>query len=145
MVSIGQMKLETQQQLYDPKSRHQDEEQVEGQGGFCQGPGGLGGAKEAALQVIFRVTTTGVNHHVVPITLLHYVPPKKVCSLLLLFFSLAVMYTHPPIFLRVLDGLAFHSVTVASAFAKSFAMSSSHPLSPQTGCLRTQRCYHRCR
>ena len=72
MVSIGQMKLETQQQLYDPKSRHQDEEQVEGQGGFCQGPGGLGGAKEAALQVIFRVTTTCVNHHVVPITLRHF-------------------------------------------------------------------------
>ena len=78
MVSIGQMKLETQQQLYDPKSRHQDEEQVEGQGGFCQGPGGicqgpggLGGAKEAALQVIFRVTTTCVNHHVFPITLRH--------------------------------------------------------------------------
>ena len=68
MVSIGQMKLETQQQLYNPKSRHQDEEQVEGAG---QGPGGLGGAKEAALQVIFRVTTTGVNHHVVPITLRH--------------------------------------------------------------------------
>merc|ERR1719221_1024333 len=120
MVSIGQMKLETQQQLYDPKSRHQDEEQFEG---VCQGQGGLGGAKEAALQVIFRVTTTGVNHHVVPITLLHVVPPKKVCSLLFLFFSLAVMYTHPPIFLRVLDGLAFYSVTVTSAFAKPFAMS----------------------
>ena len=71
MVSIGQMKLETQQQLYDPKSRHQDEEQVEDQGGLCQGQGGLGGAKEAALQVLFRVTTTGVNHHVVPITLRH--------------------------------------------------------------------------
>ena len=74
MVSIGQMKLETQQQLYDPKSRHQDEEQVEeaGQGaaGLCQGQGGLGGAKEATLQVLFRVTT-GVNHHVVPITLRH--------------------------------------------------------------------------
>ena len=73
MVSIGQMKLETQQQLYDPKFRHQDEEQVEeagqGAGGLCQGQGGLGGAKEAALQVPFCVTTTGVNHHVVPITL----------------------------------------------------------------------------
>ena len=73
MVSIGQMKLETQRQLYDPKSRHQDEEQVEGAyqgpGGLGQGQGGLGGAKEAALQVVFRVTTTGVNHHVVPITL----------------------------------------------------------------------------
>merc|ERR1719220_2332645 len=137
MVSIGQMKLETQQQLYDPKSRHQDEEQVEGQGGFCQGPGGLGGAKEAALQVVFRVTTTGVNHYVVPITLLHVVPPKRVCSLLFLLFSLAVMDTHPPIFLCVLDGLAFYSVTVTSAFAKPFAMSSSHPLSPQTGSLRT--------
>ena len=74
MVSIGQMKLETQQQLYNPKSRHQDEEQVEGAGqgpgGLCQGQGGLGGAKEATLQVLFYVTTTtGVNHHVVPITL----------------------------------------------------------------------------
>ena len=73
MVSIGQMKLETQQQLYDPKFRHQDEEQVEGAyqgpGGLGQGQGGLGGAKEAALQVVFRVTTTGVNHHAVPITL----------------------------------------------------------------------------
>ena len=73
MVSIGQMKLETQQQLYDPKSRHQDEDQVEvayqGPGGLGQGQGGLGGTKEAALQVVFRVTTTGVNHHVVPITL----------------------------------------------------------------------------
>ena len=73
MVSIGQMKLETQQQqLYDPKSRHQDEDQVkvayQGPGGLCQGQGGLGGTKEAALQVLFRVTT-GVNHHVVPITL----------------------------------------------------------------------------
>ena len=72
MVSIGQMKLETQQQLYNPKSRHQDEEQVEGAyqgpGGLGQGQGGLGGAKEATLQVLFRVTT-GFNHHVVPITL----------------------------------------------------------------------------
>ena len=45
MVSIGQMKLETQQQLYNPKSRHQDEEQVEeayqGPGGLCQGQGPL--------------------------------------------------------------------------------------------------------
>ena len=75
MVSIGQMKLETQQQLYNPKSRHQEEEHVEGvcqgPGGLCQGQGGPGGTKEAALQVIFRVTTTGVNHHVVPITLRH--------------------------------------------------------------------------
>ena len=75
MVSIGQMKLETQQQLYDPKSRHQNEEHVEGAGqgpgGLCQGQGGLGGAKEAALQVVFSVTTTGFNHHVVPITLRH--------------------------------------------------------------------------
>ena len=74
MVSIGQMKLETQQQLYDPKSRHQDEDQVEvayqGPGGLGQGQGGLGGTKEAALQVLFLVTT-GVNHHVVPITLRH--------------------------------------------------------------------------
>ena len=73
MVSIGQMKLETQQQLYNPNSWHQDEEQVkgagQGPGGLCQGQGGLGGAKEAALQVVFSVTTTGVNHHVVPITL----------------------------------------------------------------------------
>ena len=75
MVSIGQMKLETQQQLYNPKSRHQDEDQVkvayQGPGGLCQGQGGFGGTKEAALQVLFRVTTTGVNHHVVPITLRH--------------------------------------------------------------------------
>ena len=82
MVSIGQMKLETQQQLYNPKSRHQDEEQVEeayqGPGGLCQGQGGPGGTKEAVLQVLFRVTTTGVNHHVVPITLRHLHEDKDV-------------------------------------------------------------------
>ena len=82
MVSIGQMKLETQQQLYNPKSRHQDEEQVEeayqGPGGLCQGQGGPGGTKEAMLQVLFHVTTTGVNHHVVPITLRHLHEDKDV-------------------------------------------------------------------